>query len=122
MKEKHFFVVHSYIDDEAKKNYLTPPEKRDPPQKRETEREWAERVSSLKFARCVQTWTTSEDFFYCHWIAASEEHVYKQLQAANLEGKVLTSLIHECHHFFSAYRNSDHILAAFPDDKDPQPI
>ena len=122
MKEKHFFVVHSYIDDEAKKIYLTPPEKRDPPQKRETEHEWSERASSGEFARCVQTWTTSEDFFYCHWIAASEEHVYKQLQAANLEGKVLTSLIHECHHFFSAYRNSDHILAAFPDDKDPQPI
>ena len=39
MKEKHFFVVHSYIDDEAKKSYLTPPEKRDPPKKRETERE-----------------------------------------------------------------------------------
>ena len=37
MKEKHFFVVHSYIDDEAKKNSLTPPEKRDPPQKRETQ-------------------------------------------------------------------------------------
>ena len=107
MKEKHFFVVHSYIDDEAKKNYLTPPEKRDPPQKRETEREWAERASSGEFARCVQTWTTSEDFFYCHWIAASEEHVYKQLQAANREGKVLTSLIHECHHFFSAYRNAE---------------
>ena len=122
MKEKHFFVVHSYIDDEAKKIYLTPPEKRDPPKKRETEREWAERASSGEFARCVQTWTTSEDFFYCHWIAASEEHVYKQLQAANLEGKVLTSLIHECHHFFSAYRNSDHIRAAFPDDEDPQPI
>ena len=87
MKEKHFFVVHSYIDDEAKKKSLTPPEKRDPPQKRETEREWAERASSGEFARCVQTWTTSEDFFYCHWIAESEEHVYKQLQAANLEGK-----------------------------------
>ena len=54
MKEKHFFVVHSYIDDEAKKNSLTPPEKRDPPQKRETEREWAERASSGEFARCVQ--------------------------------------------------------------------
>ena len=55
MKEKHFFVVHSYIDDEAKKIYLTPPEKRDPPKKRETEREWAERASSGEFARCFQT-------------------------------------------------------------------
>ena len=121
MKEKHFFVVHSYIDDEAKKLSHSAREKRSS-QKRETEREWAERASSLEFARYVQTWTTSEDFFYCHWIAASEEHIYKQLQAANLERKVLTSRIHECHHFFSAYRNSDHILAAFPDDKDPQPI
>ena len=102
---KHFLVVHNWISDEARTHWLTPPEKLDPPKKRETEREWAERASSGEFARCVQTLTTSEDFLYCHWIAASREHVYKQLQAANLEGKVLTSLIHKCHHFFSAYRN-----------------
>ena len=28
MEEKHFFVVHTFVSDEARKNYLTPPEKK----------------------------------------------------------------------------------------------
>ena len=30
MEEKHFFVVHTFVSDEARKEYLTPPEKRNP--------------------------------------------------------------------------------------------
>ena len=33
MEEKHFFVVHTFVSDEAPKEYLTPPEKRNPPKK-----------------------------------------------------------------------------------------
>ena len=34
MEEKHFFVVHTFISDEARKRaHLSPPEKRDSPQK-----------------------------------------------------------------------------------------
>ena len=33
MGEKHFFVVHTFVSDEARKEYLTPPEKRNPPKK-----------------------------------------------------------------------------------------
>ena len=33
MEEKHFFVVHTFVSDEARKEYLTPPEKRNPPEK-----------------------------------------------------------------------------------------
>ena len=36
MEEKHFFVVHTFVSDEARKAKLTPPDKRDPPQKWET--------------------------------------------------------------------------------------
>ena len=53
MEEKHFFVVHTFISDETRKEYLTPPEKRDPPQKNVTEREWAERAKG-QYARCMQ--------------------------------------------------------------------
>ena len=52
MEEKHFFVVHTFVSDEARKNYLTPPEKRNPLEKRETEREWAENAVG-KYARCM---------------------------------------------------------------------
>ena len=34
MEEKHFFVVHTFVSDEARKEYLTPPEKRNPPKKK----------------------------------------------------------------------------------------
>ena len=44
MEEKHFFVVHTFISDETRKECLTPPEKRDPLQKNVTEREWAKRA------------------------------------------------------------------------------
>ncbi len=56
MEEKHFFVVHTFVSDEARKAYLTPPDKRDPPQNWETEYDWAERASKLKYAQCKQTW------------------------------------------------------------------
>ena len=118
MKEKHFFVVHSYIDDEAKKNSLTPPEKRDPPQKWETEYDWAEKTSKLKYAQCMQTWCGNEEFFYCHWVAKSEQDVYRQLEESNLEGKIVNSMVQEAHQFVSAYRNSKEILRQYPEDGD----
>ena len=37
MEEKHFFVVHTFVSDEARKEFLTAPEKRSPPEKRKTE-------------------------------------------------------------------------------------
>ena len=52
MEEKHFFVVHNFVSDKARKEYLTPPEKKNPPQKRATEREWAESAVG-KYVRCM---------------------------------------------------------------------
>ena len=118
MEEEHFFVVHTFVSDEARKAYLTPPDKRDPPQKWETEYEWAERASSGEHAKCVQTWCGNEEFFYCHWIAKSEWDVYLQLEEFNLEGVVVNSMIQEVHQFMSSYRNSKEILRQYPEDGD----
>ena len=68
MEEKHFFVVHTFVSDEVRSQFVTPPEKR------ETEKEWVEKIQG-KYARCVQTWVGNEEFFYCHWIAKSEQDV-----------------------------------------------
>ena len=118
MEEKHFFVVYTFVSDEARKAYLTPPDKRDPPQKWETEYEWAGRASSGKYAKCVQTWCGNEEFFYCHWIAKSERDVYRQLEEFNLEGVVVNSMIQEVHQFMSAYRNSTETLRQYPENGD----
>ena len=42
MEEKHFFAVHTFVSDEVRSQFVTPPEKRNPPEKRETEKEWVE--------------------------------------------------------------------------------
>ena len=55
MGEKHFFAVHTFVSDEVRSQFVTPPEKRNPPEKRETEKEWVEKIQG-KYARCVQTW------------------------------------------------------------------
>ena len=117
MEEKHFFVVHTFISDEARKEFLTLPEKKRPPEERKTEEEWAESAVGT-YARCMQVWIGNDEFCYCHWIAASEQDIYKQLDEWNLEGKILSSMAHEIHQYMSAYRKSKDILQQFPEDGD----
>ena len=62
MEEKHFFVVHTFISDETRRAILTPPEKRNPPQKTKTEKEWGESHDG-PYARCMQTGLRMKNFF-----------------------------------------------------------
>ena len=114
---RHFFVVHTFVSEEARREYLTPPEKRDPPELRQTELQWAVQAVG-EYAQCMQTWVGNDDFFYCHWVAESEEDVYKQLHAFELEEKVVNSRASEMHQFMSAYRASDEIMRQYPSEGD----
>ena len=44
----------------------------------------------------MQVWIGNDEFCYCHWIAASEQDIYKQLDEWNLEGKILKTHLEEC--------------------------
>ena len=114
---RHFFVVHTFVSEEARREYLTPPEKRDPPELRQTELQWAVQAVG-EYAQCMQTWVGNDDFFYCHWVAESEEDVYKQLHAFELEEKVVNSRATEMQQFMSAYRASDEIKRQYPSESD----
>ena len=114
---RHFFVVHTFVSEEARREYLTPPEKRDPPELRQTELQWAVQAVG-EYAQCMQTWVGNDDFFYCHWVAESEGDVYKQLHAFELEEKVVNSRASEMHQFMSAYRASDEIMRQYPSEGD----
>ena len=61
MGEKHFFAVHTFVSDEARRKVLTPPEKKNPPEKRSTEKEWVDGLHG-KYAKCMQTWIGNEEF------------------------------------------------------------
>ena len=111
--QNHFFVVHTFVSEEARKEYLTPPEKRNPPQKQLTEKKWAEEAIG-DFAQCMQTWVGNDDFLYCHWMANSEDDVYRQLDNWELEGKIVISKVNEIHQFVTAYRGSDTVIREYP--------
>jgi len=95
---RHFLVVHTFVSEEARRYYFTPPGYRDPPEERPTKHQWALDAKG-DFAPCMQTWVSNDDFLYCHWIAESDEDVYLQLEAFDLEGKVVSSMANEivCH-------------------------
>ena len=114
---RHFFVVHTFVSEDARLGFLTPPKKRDPPEPSTTERQWAIYATG-EHAQCMQTWVGNDDFFYCHWVAESEEDVYRQLDAFELEGKVINSMVSEMFQFMSAYRDSNQILQQYPEDGD----
>ncbi len=92
---------------------MTPPEKGNPPQKQWTEKSWAE-DSIGDFAQCMQTWVGNYDFLYCHWMANSEDAVYRQLNDWELEGKVVSSKVNEIHQFVTAYRASETLIREYP--------
>ena len=111
--QNHFFVVDTFVSEEARKEYLTPPEKPNPPQKQLTEKKWAEQAVG-DFAQCMQTWVGNDDFLYCHWMANSEDDVYRQLDNWELEGKIVISKVNEIHQFVTAYRGSDTVIREYP--------
>ena len=113
--KKHYFAVHTFVSDEARKEYMTPPEKKYPPEHRRSEIEWAETASG-DHAQCLQTWVGNTDFFYCHWIANSEDDVYEQLKVFELEGKIINTMVNEVHQFMSTYRASKDIYEQFPEN------
>ena len=95
---RHFFVIHTFVSQEARQQYLKPPEERNPPEIRPTELQWA--VNAIgEYAQCMQTWCGNDDFFYCHWVAESEDDVYRQLNAFELEGNIVNSRVREMHQF-----------------------
>ena len=66
----------------------------------------------------MQTYWGNDYCSYCHWVAEGEEDVYRQLDAFELEGKVVNYLISEMHQFVTAYRASDEIMRHYPEVSD----
>ena len=98
------------FSDEDRKGMLVLPEKRNPPQRRKSEREWAQENERRGDASVVQHWLTTEDFFYCHWLAKNERDIYKTLEGWGVEGVKFNSMVTEAYEYVTAFRNSDTVF------------
>ena len=100
MVQKHFICTHTFSSENSCRLFLTPPENRNPPTERLYEKGWT-KDSKGAYATCLQTWVGNDDFFFCHWIAEEEDHIYKQLEAWELND-IVNTLIHPMNRFMSA--------------------
>ena len=102
----HYIAVHKFKSEEARKKYCMPPEKRTPPGKTETKKQWALNVDGLtETVKCRQQWV-GDDIAFCHWEAPSEEEL---LETFNRFGPkdLLTIELHEQWRFVSFYNQTE---------------
>ena len=64
-------------------------------------------------ASVVQHWITTEDFFYCHWIARNEQDIYKTLEKWGVEGTKINSMASEAYEYVTAFRSSETVFKKF---------
>ena len=79
-------MVHNWISDEARRTGQSA-RKRNPPQKRETEREWAQENANVKTQQLFNI-DPNDDFFYCHY-RKDEQDVYKVLEESKSRRKLV---------------------------------
>ena len=103
---KQWIAVHTFISEDTRREYCTPPEERDPPEENMTQKEWVDMVTSLPKAKSLQEWLGKEDFFFCHWEAETQDDILAQLEDLGLD-KLMQTACYEMHRFSSAFRPLD---------------
>lgn len=91
LSKKHCMAVHTWISDEIKAQAVSAPTR--------TDKEIFAAFHTDK-AECVQNWAGKTDFFYCHWIAETEDDIHSALEAQGLDKRIIT-LAHEMKRYVS---------------------
>jgi hypothetical protein len=85
MTRKRYMALHTFHSDKSKEAF----------QARNlgntsTQREWAEAWTFEK-CQCVATWVGDDDFFFCHWLAESDQDVHEALTSMGLDEFIFTA-------------------------------
>ena len=79
---RHFICTHTFHSEETKKAYFED-------NKDITSKEWFASVEGEK-VKCIQHWLGDQDFWFCHWIAESENQIHEKLEAIGADKLFLT--------------------------------
>ena len=82
---KRFMAIHTYHSEEAKKAMMQWAAEHTASQK--------EVMAAKVFDKCrtVATWIGSDDFFFCHWLAETDEDIHNALRENGLDELVFTA-------------------------------
>ena len=84
MARKTFLAIHTYKSELAKKNTFESLKNTV-----RTDYEWADRWNFPK-AQCIATWVGTDDFFFCHWEAETEEDIMTTLTENGMGENLIT--------------------------------
>lgn len=84
MNRKTFMAIHTYISEKTKRDFLE-----EMPKLERTDIEWREMYTFEK-CRCVATWVGTDDFFFCHWQAETEEDIMITLTENGMDENLIT--------------------------------
>ena len=79
---KHFICTHTFHSEETKKAYFED-------NKDITSKKWFASVEGKK-VKCIQHWLGDQDFWFCHWIAESENQIHEKLESIGADKLFLT--------------------------------
>ena len=82
MEKKHFMCTHTWHSEEARLNLMANFGMM-------TDRKFFETHRTEK-AECIQHWMGDNEFFFCHWIAESEDAIFEALDASGMNDIILT--------------------------------
>jgi hypothetical protein len=101
MKKRHYMCTHTWESEEARVTSMNDSENL-------TDRQFFESFRTPK-AECIQHWMGENEFFFCHWIAESEDAIFEALEANGMNNVILT-LPYETPRYVSVASISDELL------------
>ena len=105
MTMKRFMAIHTFHSDETKAA-LAAVTSADP-----TTQKAPAASSKLENCQCVATWIGDDDFFFCHWLAETDEDIHNALRENGLDELVFTACYEANIHIDTACLTNDR---AFP--------
>ena len=109
MALRHFMATHQYLTKDARDASFDP-------ENQSTDREFFEQFTTER-AKVLQHWRGSDDFFFCHWFAESEDDIHKALEQGGAAGNVMT-MASEMHRYVSVDNITDEqmVIPPMPED------
>ena len=93
MTKKHFMCTHTFVSQEAAKQFLSATLEL-------TDRQIFEGLKTEK-AEMLAHWRGEEEFFFCHWYAETDDDIFAALEAAGFND-LMHTLPNEMQLFLSA--------------------
>ena len=105
MAMRRYMAIHTFHSEKAKEAMWAMASEDNSSQK-----DWA-KAWSFDNCRCLATWSGDDDFFFCHWLAETEEDIHNALKENQLDVFVFTAC-YEAHNYIDTASLSDE--RAFP--------